>query len=235
MVQKSDNFDELRLILKFPGPGVILWGLDQYLIAIENQLFHLQAQYIIRLKARLKKEHRWMHPEDIEQAEYEVLHLTEELFPRLLRGSYLVALWAAYESKVTDMADYAKSEYKQPFGLDELRGGDFLAQAEKFYDRVLGLSLFSNREDRKRIEILKGIRNAIAHDNGHINGLPKELHKKIIMKTNMKEYGIDVRDEFIIPTETGLRQYFVTVKHCLEETYKQVFSVLHPKVRRVKQ
>jgi len=230
MPPEDDAFAELNLIIKFPGPGVVLWGLEEYLVAIEEQLSHLKAQYRVRLKARLKRDGRRMHKDDIEFAEYEVTQLTEELFPRLLRGAYLVALWAAFESVVTDMANYAKSEYKQPFGLDELRAGDFLAQAEKYYVRVLHLDLFTDRVDRKHIEMLKGIRNALVHDNGHIDGLPKEVHERL-KRSKPAETGVELRDYYIIPTADGLRHYFSVAKRCLEGTYERVFSKLHPEVR----
>lgn len=42
-----------------------------------------------------------------------------------------------------------------PFGLQELRAGDFLKQVEVFFDRVLSLSAFPDKTIRKELEQLK--------------------------------------------------------------------------------
>lgn len=228
MTKQFDPLEALNLrYLVFPGPDTALRGLEQYLAAVDEQLSYLKGQYKVRFKAQLKRGAHGKDPEDIYLAKYNVDYLTKELFPRFIRGAYLISLWAALESSLTDMTDYAKVKYKQKFGLDEIRAGDFLVQAEKYYMRVLDMSLFRDRPDRERIETLKAIRNALVHDNGRIDGLPKNLTSHIKARQHVK-MGFEVENGHIIPTEQGLAIYFSSVKHLLERTADSVFAKLHP-------
>src|SRR6266487_6194417 len=163
MQDKNDALAELDQWLDSPGPQMPLSGLGSYLEAIENQLEFLNKQYKVQLKARLNRGRDWMHKDDIEDEEYRVAHRSDNLFPRLFRGAGLVTLWAVFESSVTDWADYAKSKLNQEFALDEVRvkGGDFLANAENYFERVLKIPLFVDREVRKDILVLKYLRNVL--------------------------------------------------------------------------
>jgi len=230
--RRDDAFQELDLLLKFPGPGVALAGLAKYLAATEEQLSHLKAQYQVRLKARLKKHGHLMHPDDVEDEEYDAIRTTEELFPRVFRGAYLVALWAVFESAITDIADYAKSQLHQTFSLDELRSGDFLSQAEKYFERVLDLKVFSDRTARKQMEVLKALRNALVHDNGQVRGLPKGIQRGILGDSH-PDAGFtvcsDLHNSYIIPTPECLQDNLSLVRRCLEDLSDRAFKKLHKK------
>lgn len=227
--------EELRLLLSFPSPRGALSGLEQYLAAIEEQLPYLKSQYGVRLSARLNANRHLMDAEEIQDEEAQISYVTEDLFPRVFLAGFILSLWAVFESAVTDLADYAKSQRAQLFSVGDLRGGDFLAQAMKYFERVLDVRLLPDRHTLDRIELLKAIRNAFVHHNGRIT---KEIEHKInssnlqdIGFKRRRDHGADHRREYIFLTEQGARNYLDLVKGCLNDLAMDVFKKLHPESR----
>ena len=175
MATKTLLAELYRRAVTFPGPSLRIAGLQRALEATEEQLRIVKAQYEVRLTAKLKREARSMHPDDIEDEQHVVSRLVDDLLPKISRGGFVVSLWSVFEACVKDLAEYTKNERNLPFGLQDLRAGDFLEQTDKFFDRVLGLAALPDKSIRKSLEELKGFRNALAHHGGNTKEIPKSL------------------------------------------------------------
>lgn len=220
----------LHRAVKFPGPSTRLVGLETALNAVEEQLTHVRVQLDTRLKAKLKRYGRSMHPDDVEMEKYEFAKTVDEILPKVFRGGFVVSMWSVFEACVKDMAEYICRERGIPFGLQDLRAGDFLGQMEKFFEGALGLKAFPDRSIRKRLEELRGFRNALAHHDGSTSELPKSLRGR-----NDKHYealGLtvysDLHHQYAIPGAEYTRRSLTMIHDYLETLAKCVYGKLHP-------
>jgi hypothetical protein len=216
--------------LTFPGPSSRLAGLEIALKTVEEQLVHTRAQQEVRLKAKLKRHGKSMHPEDIEMEEYDLAKTVDEILPKVFRGGFVISMWSVFEACVKDMAEYTRRQRKIPFGLQDLRAGDFLGQTEKFFEGALGLKAFPDKSMRRKIEELRGLRNALAHHDGSTNELPKSLRGRDA--THYEVLGLqvyrDLHHEYAIPNAEYARQALAAVHAYLECLATRVYANLHP-------
>ncbi len=209
--------------VEYPDPSQRFEALRTALSATEEAIAHQAAQLQVRAKADLKR--RGMHPDDVE-LELHVLHTTtKELFPRVFRGGFLVSLWALFESGVKDLGEYTRRELKLPFGLQELRAGDFLNQSEKYFRGTLGVEPFPDKSNRKRIALLKEFRNAIAHHDGNIEEIPKAL---VQARPPALQRFSDLHHVFAMPTAEYNAQSLELLASTSAALANVVYSKLHP-------
>ena len=88
---------------------------------------------------------------------YEVDQLkntVEELFPKVFRGGFIISLWSVFEACIKDIAEYVRRKKNIPFGLQDLRAGDFIEQTDKFFFRLLEVKAFPVKSVRTKLEEL---------------------------------------------------------------------------------
>jgi hypothetical protein len=229
-VPKKSSFAELyRRAVKFPGPSLRLAGLESALEATEQQLDTLKNQYELRLNARLKREAQSMHPDDIDDERYAVSGWVDDLFPKIFRGGFVLSLWSVFEACVKDLAEYTKRERKIPFGLQDLRAGDFLEQTDKFFQGALDLRVFPDKSVRKSLEELKGLRNALVHHDGNTAEVPKSLLPKGPSNPPSAKVRVyaDLHHKYAVPSEPYARESLSLVTAYLQQLSEQVYAKLH--------
>ena len=120
-------------------------------------------------------------------------YLTESFLPRVYRSPFIVVLFAVYETAVTEIADLIQSGQGQTRDLK--RGGgnvDFLTKAKAYYRDVLGMELSRNEDHWKRLEVLREVRNVIAHTNGRFE-MASNKQKEVLRKEGLAHgYGLGV-------------------------------------------
>ena len=116
--------------------------------------------------------------------------------PLILYNPFLVSLYAVYESAVTEIADLMQEKSGQKDSLADIKRGDFLNHARKYYRETLKFELSQNNQSWERIRILTEIRHAIAHANGHLDlvreGKRKQIKKWIEQDIDIEEYYGDI-------------------------------------------
>ena len=222
--------EHFRRHITFPEPYMRMVGLDAARKAVEEQLDHLKGQRAVRLYARLKREAHAMARDDIECELEELKATVEELFPKVFRGGFVISLWSVFEACVKDIAEYVRREHKLPFGLQDLRAGDFLEQTEKFFSRVIGVTAFPDKTSRSKLEEIKGLRNALAHHDGSVLELPKSLRCKNDAEYLKKGLVIcsDLHHKYAVPTAEYADQSLKLVRAHLEKFAEQVYVAVHP-------
>lgn len=121
---------------------------------------------------------------------FEYSYLTESFLPRVYRSPFIVVLFAVYETTVKEIAELIRSAQGQTVGL-KIRGGsgDLLTEANTYYRDVLGMELSRNEENLKRLEVLKDVRNVIAHNNGR-SEMASEKQRNVLLKEGLDHgYG----------------------------------------------
>jgi hypothetical protein len=182
------------------------------------------------MKADLKRNAHSLHPHDVEMRKDEFSQTVDELFPKIFRGGFLISLWSVFEACVKDMAEYTRKEHGLPFGLQDLRAGDFLGQMEKFFQGTVNLKAFPDRNVRTKLDELRGFRNALAHHDGSTDALPKALRAK--NKMQYQAIGLqvyrDLHHEYAIPNADYLQKSLSAVHGFLEELATRLYASLHP-------
>ena len=130
----------------------------------------------------------WRVEEEIASQEYEWRINDPPLF---FRGTFLVSLYAVYESVVIEIADLIRDKQSQQIKIDDLRG-NFLERAKKYYKHILQFDLYSNEKAWQQIKMLSDLRNAFAHANGRVDRLNSTLKKKIERWNGQKNIGISI-------------------------------------------
>ena len=133
------------------------------------------------------------------------------VLPRVLRGPYLVALFAVYETAVTEVASHIQKKRGGQISLDDIKG-DLLSRAKKYYKHVLQFELSSNNKSWERLTVLADLRNAIAHTNGRLDRIRVGTREKIL-----KIDGVKDEVGFVIISEAFLRETFTLMKDDLED------------------
>ena len=150
---------------------------------------------------------------------------TEELFPRVFRGGFLVSLRTLFESEVKDLGEYTSLELKLPFGLQDLRAGDFLNQTEKYFLGTLQINPFPDKAIRKRIETLKEFRNAITHHDGNLAEIPKALLQA--SASSLQKFS-DLHHEFAMPVAAYNLDSLDLLATVSANLASSIYAKLHP-------
>ncbi len=116
--------------------------------------------------------------------------------PRFYNSPLLLILYAICEAAIVEIAGIVQNETGSLLGINELKGG-FINRSTKYFEKVLRFKLFKKNEDWKRFKILTALRNAIAHANGRIDMVEKDLMSDI--KKYAKSFkGINIESGVIV-------------------------------------
>jgi hypothetical protein len=173
-----------------------LLALEDHYELIEKQLEHLTLTEQVKLSEYRQKEH--LSPQDPEWdfSRQECDHKVEFLLPRFFWGSFIISLYAVYETSVIEIANLLQKNQKQEIGINDLKG-DFLERAKKYYKSILKFELCSDAETWERIRMLSVVRHAIAHANGRVDMINDNTNRKI--KTwKKKDVGLNIDFNYLI-------------------------------------
>jgi hypothetical protein len=151
---------------------------------------------------------------DIESADEEIRQpvlqewwiLSEEAAPRLARGSYVVALYAAYQAGVIELADKVRTRVGAELALDDISGRTFDERARKYFDKVLRIPLCPDSGLWSTIIELSFVRHAFAHGNGRVVAL-KDNGKRIFAAMQQRGDAREAWGTILIEAQYTQRAY----------------------------
>lgn len=85
--------------------------------------------------------------------------------PHQLRGAYLTALWALYESSVVEIARHLGPRVSSG-GQEFLPGRDLIGSLDNYFRTTVGIARVASRDERRALERLYRMRNEFAHNSG---------------------------------------------------------------------
>lgn len=143
-----------------------LWALGHMLGVIEPTIERLANEDESKTFEELQRD-GWANDEaELDLAYQDIREKRDFVLPRFMRGPFIVALWACFESGVQSVAKGLHTEMSAPIRLDELKGDSFLSRAHRYFDAILQLPLEVDAARYARLTNLYLVRNAIAHANG---------------------------------------------------------------------
>lgn len=169
----------LNLDLGFPGMsfGFESWALESYLNVLEEQIDHARDQYRLRAQRELKAR-------DLKDFEY--VHMAAEIdevantqIPRFFRIGAVVSIWGLFESFASDLAAYAGRREKAGLSFKDIRADSLRVQVEKYFEKVLRISLPWSPRERELLGQLQELRHFLAHRNGRLMDLSSQSEEKV--------------------------------------------------------
>ena len=198
-----------------------LHALEDHLQLIESHMKDFQKTERRKIETYIRKEGLCLDDPEWHTAWRDYEDRIDEL-PRFFRGPFLVALYAVYESIVTEISHLIQINQSQKIAIKDLKG-DFLERAKKYYKHILKFELYSEEKVWQKIKILSELRNAFAHANGRLDMLNEKPREKI-KKWAQQNIGISTDSYYVICEENIVAEIFGAVRGSLEdliERYKQ--------------
>ena len=206
--------------IKFPYE---MWGLKDYLKALEESLYYHQQQYPKRIKTKLEEEGYEYNDPEFDFAFQKIDAIVEDIFPRTFRNSFIVVLWATFESTINEVANYLYKNTETKLKASDIRGS-FIDRIEKYFDYVVNVPLNLSQEARQKLKILYTLRNAIVHGNGILENLEQKTQSKLReWEKQFEGFEIKSMGEIILK------------KDYLEESYDLVSEIASELIKKVKQ
>ncbi len=188
--------------------------LEEHLQLIENQMEHIERTERNKTETYIRKE--GLCPDDPEwHIAWQKYDYRIDQLPRFFRGTFLVVLYAAYESIVTEIARLIQVKQSQKIAINHLKGG-FLERAKKYYKHILKFDLYSEEKVWQQVKMLSTLRNAFAHANGRLDML-NEKSKKEMKKWRKEKRGISTYYGYIICEANIVSDIFSAVRDSLED------------------
>lgn len=203
-----------------PNPSGRFEALRAAFKASEHAISHQADQFAVREQATRRRQGT---SGQIDLPDLAVLYMeAKETFAKVFRGGFLISTWAVFESCIKDVGEHVRLKRDLPFGLQDLRAGDFLNQSEKFFRSTLDIAFIPDKGDRKQLELLRNLRNLLAHHDGSIGEAPAELLRATGVVTRVTDYHHD----YVTPTSQYNQQSLELVARIAESLADSVYSIL---------
>ena len=130
-------------------------------------------------------------------------------YPRMLRGPFLISMFAIYESTVEEASRIIRNRRAGTIRLKDIKGG-FLEQSKKYFEDVPQFELYTCDSRWQRLKHLSKLRNAVAHGNDRFYFMSKESKAAFLNLPGIAEDS--EKFDCIIVTGDFLRETFEIVK-----------------------
>jgi hypothetical protein len=190
----------MRIDLSYVELEYELWALGHMLETIEPAIKELSGQAEAQTLSEIRRQ-GWDWDDGAGVAFQELSEKREYVLPRFMRGPFLVALWACFESGVQSVAKQRGLEVDARIGLAELKGDSFLKRARRYFEAILDLPLDEDRGRYDRLVDLYRIRCALAHANGMREGMSPQEWGKLEATLERRGMKPDETRGMVIPTQ----------------------------------
>jgi hypothetical protein len=150
-----------------------LWGLGQVRQVLEATIDRLAREDEAATIAALREAGATIDDADVDIAYQDIAEKRDYVLPRFVRGPFVIALWATFESLIQAIARERAKAMNAPLGMSQLRG-DFIPKATLYFDAILRLPLESDPSRLIRLRDLYRVRNALVHANGNKEAMSEE-------------------------------------------------------------
>lgn len=192
-----------------------LFALEDHLALIEKQMKRLQKskQYISKNSIQRQK----LTQEDPEYGEAvrDCDEYCDLFLPRVFSGSFLVALYAVFETSVTEIAKLLQTHRNILISINDLKK-DFPERSKNYFEAILQFSLCNDNNSWQRIKMLSELRNGIAHCNGRFEMINSSSQQKI-RKWEKQKIGIEILNGYLVIKIDFARDTFNIVRKSIEE------------------
>ena len=169
----------LRLDLRFVEIEREIAALLHFVNQLEGGIQQLIDQDRVKTEREIRGAHQaWDEPE-IRMAHDALEDRAVNVYPRMMRGPFVVLLWACYESAVYGIARERQGALNARLALKNIRGEHFLDAALRYFAAVLNEPLDTDDDRLRQLEDLLIVRHVIAHGNGQAHLINKTARRRL--------------------------------------------------------
>lgn len=209
--------DEPEFDLTLADIDYELWALDEHLQALEGQIAFMQHPDRLKTYADLKG--KGFASEEIDTVLDVHDHRVNRILPRMLRGSFLIVLWAVFEASALEIAALLRKRKSVVAKVPDAKpAADLVKNLVRYVTEKLGLPLALNAACEGSLGDLLLVRDAFAHANGRVDAIRHNRMKRI--DTMITSGLVEDEDGFLIPSALLLKQSHAAVRDALQTFMK---------------
>ena len=179
-------FPSLEIAVRFVS-------LRRYLELLLEFVPHMQDQTLVRFKAEIERRAGTLSPEDLVDEIDHTKSVIEDLIPLDFYGAFVLALFAAVERSISDIAKYVKERENSPLSLKDLREQGTIKRLALYLRTLLRQPIDIPQELLEEVRTLQLVRNILAHASGSLADQPEgridELSRIVQSRDDLKIEG----------------------------------------------
>ena len=203
------------------GISIRLSAVERYLDLLTEFVPHIQDQTLTRWKANIQRKSSELTMEDIVDEIEDVKSVIEHLIPSNFYGSFVISLYAAVESSVTEIAGYVQKKESARLSLSDLRESNTLKRLSLFLETLMKETLNAPQDVIESVRQLQLVRNVLAHANGSLKEQRQDRRTDLLRLAESK-VGILVENNSVVVTAPYLRYAFSSAESFLRSLLAQV-------------
>jgi hypothetical protein len=208
---------------EYPGIRVLaaFFELQRYLEKLSDVVQFTQDQEFVRFKAMLEKQGHKLVREDLQDKLEELEYVALDLVPRFFMGAFVIALSAAYESAIDDIANFVRSKEKAQLKISDLRESVTYKRITLYLETVLGTAYALRPALMVRLDELSDVRNCLAHANGNLTN-EKEQRFRRLESLAKAGRGLTIRDKSLVVDHPFCRAYLGDVTEAVNSLLTRI-------------
>jgi hypothetical protein len=160
-------FPSLEIAVRFDS-------LRRYLEQLLEFVPHMKGQTLVRFAAVFERRKAVLSPEDLADEIAHTKSVVEDQIPVSFYGAFVLTLFATLEQSIQDVAKYVRASEKSPLTISDLREPGTIKRLQLYLQTLLREPLAVAPSLAADIRALQLVRNALAHANGALSGMPEK-------------------------------------------------------------
>lgn len=213
---EDDDFPALGISVRF---GAV----ERYLKLLLEFVPHVQDQTLVRFKAEMDRKSSSLSIDDFVGELERVKSEIENLIPASFYGSFIVVLYAALESAISDVADYVKKKESAQLSLSDLREANSLKRLSLYLETLMKQPLNSPASVMDFLQQLQLVRNVIAHANGSLRD-QRQDRRSALQRLAEEKIGVLIEDNNLVVTTAFLQRSLSSATEFVNALLAQVVA-----------
>lgn len=143
----------------------------------------------------------------------------DEVFPKILRNSFLVTCHSYLEHKLNDYCRYLRKDHALLLDVNDLKGSG-IERASKYLKLVAKLDFPDTNHSWNEIMYLNKIRNFIVHNEGRLNDSKKAKAVRDYISRHSDLLSLDERETIILTG--GYCKYIIDILMAFFNTFNKI-------------
>src|SRR5712691_11416966 len=191
----------------YPGLGVSIRfnAVERYLNLLLEFVPHIQDQTLLRFTAAMERKASKLSAEEfIDEIEDVKLEIGKHI-PTNFYGSFIIVLYAALESAISDVAIYVQKKESAQLSLSDLREANALKRLSLYLETLMKQPLKASAEVTKFVQQLQLVRNVLVHANGSLRD-QRQDRRATLQQLDEENIGVLIDSNSLVITTAFLKR-----------------------------
>lgn len=187
------------------GVSVRFNAVERYLNLLLDFVPHIQDQMLLRFKAEIERKASKLSPEEFIDELRHIKSEIENLIPTNFYGSFIIVLYAALESAISDVAAYVQKKESAQLSLSDLREANTLKRLSLYLETLMKQPLKASVEVTKFLRQLQLVRNVLAHAGGSLRD-QRQNRRAELQELADENIGVLIENNSLVVTTAFLQR-----------------------------